>query len=306
MKKKLCQIGREMWKVKWIYLFLLPGLLWFGVFRYQPMYGLLMAFKKFNARLGVLGSPWVGLKHFQRMFITPDSISALINTFFISVERLIFEFPFPIFVAIMLNEMRGTKLKKIYQTVFTFPHFLSWVIIATILKTLMGNSGAINELVAMLGGERINFLADLSLAKPVLYITSIWKEAGWSAILYIAAISGISPEYYEAAVVDGASRLQRIIYITLPSILSTIVVMFLLQVGNIMNAGFDQVFNIRNDAIRGVIDILDTYVYDITFKAVPDYGFSTAVGLFKSLINVVLLLGTNALVQKVSGEGLFK
>ena len=306
MRRRLCHLGRELWSAKYIYVFLLPGLIYYGIFRYGPMYGLLMAFQDYNARLGVMGSPWVGLKHFQRMFITPNSISALVNTFVISFSRLLIEFPAPILLALLLNEMRGRRMKRIYQTLFTFPHFLSWVIVSSILKTMLGNNGVVNALIAFFGGERVNFLATPSLFRGILYITSIWKEAGWSAILYIAAIAGVYPEYYEAAIVDGASRLQRIWHVTLPGIRPTIAVLFILSVGNVMNGGFDQIFNMRNGAVGRVADILDTYVYDITFKATPNYSFSTAVGMFKSVVNLAMLLGANGVVKRLSGEGLLQ
>lgn len=270
------------------------------------MYGLLMAFKDYNARLGILGSQWVGLSHFQRLFITPDSIQAITNTFIISLSRLVIEFPFPILLAIMLNEMRGSRLKRVYQTLYTFPHFLSWVIVAAILKSFLSNNGAINQLISLMGGERFDFLSNASAFRGILYATSIWKEAGWSAIIYIAAIAGINPELYEAAIVDGAGRLRRIWHIMLPGIRPTIAVMFVLAVGNIMNAGFDQIFNMQNPVVKQVSEIIDTYVYNITFKATPNYGFSTAVGMFKSVINLVMLVAANITVKKISGEALIQ
>lgn len=300
------RLGMRLWKSRYIYLFLLPGILYFLIFCYRPMAGLVLAFKKYNAGLGVWGSPWVGLDNFRRLFITPLAKQAIRTTIVISCGRLAIEFIFPILLALMLNEMPGRKLKRVYQTVFTFPHFLSWIIIARILQDLFANNGAVNALLARLGAEStVKFLSTPSIFRGLIYFTSIWKEAGWSAIIYIAAIAGISQDLYEAATIDGASRLQSIWHVTLPGIRTTIVLLLIMQLGNMMNAGFDQIFNMRNPAVKNSIDIIDTYVYDITFDAVPNYGFSTAVGMFKSCINCALLLVANGTAKKVTGEGLF-
>ena len=300
------RLGMRLWKSRYIYLFLLPGILYFLIFCYRPMAGLVLAFKKYNAGLGVWGSPWVGLDNFRRLFITPLAKQAIRTTIVISCGRLAIEFIFPILLALMLNEMPGRKLKRVYQTVFTFPHFLSWIIIARILQDLFANNGAVNALLARLGAEStVKFLSTPSIFRGLIYFTSIWKEAGWSAIIYIAAIAGISQDLYEAATIDGASRLQSIWHVTLPGIRTTIVLLLIMQLGNMMNAGFDQIFNMRNPAVKNSIDIIDTYVYDITFDAVPNYGFSTAVGMFKSCINCALLLVANGTAKKVPGEGLF-
>ena len=300
------RLGMRLWKSRYIYLFLLPGILYFLIFCYRPMAGLVLAFKKYNAGLGVWGSPWVGLDNFRRLFITPLAKQAIRTTIVICCGRLAIEFIFPILLALMLNEMPGRKLKRVYQTVFTFPHFLSWIIIARILQDLFANNGAVNALLARLGADStVKFLSTPSIFRGLIYFTSIWKEAGWSAIIYIAAIAGISQDLYEAATIDGAGRLQSIWHVTLPGIRTTIVLLLIMQLGNMMNAGFDQIFNMRNPAVKNSIDIIDTYVYDITFDAVPNYGFSTAVGMFKSCINCALLLVANGTAKKVTGEGLF-
>jgi putative aldouronate transport system permease protein len=302
-KKKI--IFRQIWRSRFTYLFILPGIIYFLLFYYSPMYGLLMAFKNYNARLGILNSEWVGLTYFQRLFITPLAVKSISNTLKISVCRLILEFPVPIIIAILLNEMRGKRLNRIYQTAFTLPHFLSWVIVSTILKNFFANSGAVNYLLQSAGIEKINFLSSPNVFFGMIFLTANWKEAGWSAIIYLAAISGINPELYEAAIVDGASRFRRIWHITLPSIKSVITILFILAIGNAMNGGFDQIFNMRNPVVTDISNIIDTYVYDITFLAVPNYGFSTAVGMFKSIINSILLLCANFIALKVIGQGLF-
>ena len=305
MQTRIKRLGSNIWQARYIYLLLIPAILYFGIFHYGPMGGLLMAFKKYNARLGILGSPWVGFDHFRRIFVTPEAISAISNTFVINFSRLVFQFPMPIILAIFINEMRGTRMKRIYQTIYTFPHFLSWVVVSTILINFFSNGGAINAIIAGSGGERINFLSNRDLFRPLLYITANWKESGWGAIVYIAAITGIDPSLYEAAIVDGASRIRRMWHITLPGIRPTIVVMFILAIGRIMNSGFEQIFYMQNAAVKPVSDILDTYIYRITFQATPNYGFSTAVGLFKSVVNLILILLSNSVVKKINGSGLF-
>ncbi|NLG37605.1 MAG: sugar ABC transporter permease [Clostridiales bacterium] len=296
---------RAVWDSRYIYLLLLPGIVSILIFSYGPMYGLLLAFKKFNAGLGILSSPWIGMAHFRRLLGTPDFASALRNTLIISFSRLIIEFPIPIVLGVLLGEMKFQKTKRVLQTVFTFPHFLSWIIVSGILISFLDSNGPVNAILAALGRDKINILANTKTFRGLLYATSIWKGAGWSSIIYMTAIAGIDPQLYEAAVIDGAGRLRRIWHITLPGIKPTIVVLFVLSAGRIMNAGFDQVFNLQNAVVRPVSEIIDTYVYRITFEAVPDFGFSTAVGLFKSVINFALLLVTNRLVKAVNGSGLF-
>ena len=304
MKTRLNRLGREIWQARYIYLLMIPGLLFFIIFHYVPMNGIVLAFKKFNARLGIWGSPSVGWDNFERIFRTPDALTAIKNTFEINLSRLVFQFPAAIILALLLNEMRGTRVKRIYQTVYTFPHFLSWVVVSSILSNFLASGGLVNSIIAGMGGTRINFLADTALFRPLLYLTHNWKEMGWDSIIYMAAIAAIDPTLYEAATVDGAGRMQQVFNVTLPSIMSTIVILFILQVGRIMNAGFEQIFYMQNAAVMKVSDVLDTYIYAITFKATPNYGFSAAVGLFKSVINLVMLLVANFTVKKFSGSGL--
>ena len=296
----------RIWRARYLYLMLIPVILYYVIFKYEPMAGLVLAFKRYLANKGIWGSPWVGLNNFKRIFITPDALRSIINTFQISLCRLIFEFPFPLILALLVNEMRGRHTKRIYQTIYTFPHFLSWVVVGTMVTNILSNSGAINTVIALFGGQRINFLSNNSFFRPLLYITANWKEMGWSAIIYMAAITGVDMSLYEAATVDGANRFQQTWHVTLPGIKQTIVVLFILAVGHMMNAGFDQVFNLQNSAVKASSDIIDTYIYDITFKTTPDYGFSTAVGMFKSVINFSMLLICNTVVKRINnGRGLF-
>ncbi|MBO4368384.1 MAG: sugar ABC transporter permease [Clostridia bacterium] len=299
-------IWLTMWQSKYIYLMLLPLFIWLAVFCYAPMYGIVLAFKTFKARLGILGSPWCGMDHVVRIFQTPDAVRAIRNTIYISFGRLVFEFPMGIILALMLTEMPGIKVKKVYQTIYTFPHFLSWIIVGSIINNFLSGNGAVNVWLTSLGLPKMNFLANSGIFRGILYVTGNWKEMGWAAIIFMAAIAGIDPSLYEAATVDGASRLKQIWHVTLPGILPTICVMLILQIGNMMNAGFDQIFNLYNDVVKPVSNILDTYIYNITFLAAPNYGFSTAVGLFKSVINFILLILANGLVSRLSGQKLFQ
>ena len=305
MQAKLRRLGHDIWEARYLYLMLIPGIVFFAVFHYAPMSGVILAFKKYNARLGIWGSQWVGMDNFARIFKTPAAMEAIRNTFEINIARLVFQFPAPIILALLINEMHGTKLKRVYQTIYTFPHFLSWVIVSTILSNFLANGGMINTIISNLGGTRVNFLANVPLFRPLLYLTHNWKEMGWNAIIYMAAIAAIDPTLYEAATVDGATRLQQAWHVTLPCIRATIITLFILQVGRIMNSGFEQIFYLQKAAVKGVSEILDSYVYNITFKAVPNYGFSTAVGLFKSVINLFMLVAADRIVKWINGNGIF-
>jgi len=270
------------------------------------MYGVLLAFKDFKTNLGILRSPWIGLQHFEYIVNDPFFWQAFRNTIFISVGRIIFQFPFPIILAILLNEMVFVRYKKVLQTIYTFPHFLSWVIVAGIVKNFLMLDGPVNKILLLLGLDKpINFLAIPSIFRPILYATEIWKGAGWNSIIYLAAIATINHELYEAAIVDGANRFRRIIHITLPSIRDTIVLLLLLSIANVMNAGFDQIFNMYNPVVKSISEIIDTYIYNITFLARPDFGYSTAVGLFKSVINLLLLVIGDRCAKALGSRGIF-
>lgn len=294
----------EIIKNKEIYLLAVPAIAWYVVFCYMPMGGLTLAFKSFKAKLGIWGSPWTGLANFQSLFRDPAFFNSVGITLWINVVELLLCFPAPILLAIMLNELRMGRYKKILQTVFTFPHFLSWVIVGSIVKNLLSVDGVFNAVLTSCGLERIIFLGDRGLFRPVIYISAIWKEAGWSSIIYLAAISGIDQQQYEAAEIDGASRFQRIVHVTLPSIMPTVAVMLILQMGGIMSGHFDQIYNLQNDIIAPAAETLNLYIYRITFRRTPNYGFSTAVSLFCSVVNMALLLSANKLAERFGGAGL--
>lgn len=298
-------LGKAIWKNRAIYLILLPGIIWYVVFAYVPLGGLSLAFKTYNAKLGIWGSPWAGLVNFQNLFRDPSFWNSVSRTLWINVGRLLICFPAPILISLMLNELRVGRYKKILQSVFTFPHFLSWVIVSSILTNVLSLEGILNGAIGAMGGTPISFLGSETMFQPMLYLTDIWKGSGYSAIIYLAAISGIEMEQYEASEIDGASRMQRLIYITVPNILPTIVIMFILTAGNLMSAGFDQIFNIQNAATKGVAEVLDMYIYRITFQSATDFSFSTAVSLFRSVVNMVLLLIADRGSKLMGGNGLF-
>lgn len=295
---------KKVFQHRYLYLMILPLLLYYVIFSFIPMYGVSLAFKEFNYGKGIMGSPWIGFQNFKDLFIYKDFWTAVRNTVIISLGRLIIEFPVPVIFALLMNEITKNKIKRVYQTIFTFPHFLSWVVLGGIVVNTFNDSGVINQILSVIGLEKANFLMNNSLFRPLLFGTNIWKEVGWGAIIYLAALSGINPELYEAAFVDGANRFQQMKAITLPGLKSTIIIMFILAIGGIMNAGFDQVFNLYNAAVYETGDILDTFIFRRTFSAGSSFSSSTAVGLFKSVIGFVFLYGTNFIVKKSGAEGI--
>lgn len=304
-KSRLANTGRNILKNKDKYLLVLPGLVWYVIFAYIPIFGLSLAFKKYMAKMGLFGSPWIGLANFENVFADPAFIKSISTTLWINAGRLIFVFPIPIILALIFNEVRLGRSKKVLQSIYTFPHFLSWVIVGSIMISVLGQRGLVNSLFELLfGTEPIAFLGTPSYFQPIVYLTDMWKSAGWSAIIYMAAISGIDTEQYQAAEIDGATRLQRMWYITLPGIKPTIIVLFILAVGNLMSGGFDQIFNLSNPATIRVAEILDMYIYRITFRGSVDFSFSAAVALFRSAINLLLLLTANRIIKRIGGTGL--
>ena len=297
-------IFQLIWKHRVIYTLLIPSLVWYTIFAYGPMSGLSLAFKTFRASLGIWGSPWIGLYNFNNVFTDPAFLRSVWRTLHINFGRLIFQFPAPIVIALLLNEIRFPRTKKLFQTILTFPHFLSWVVIASVLLNFLAYNGMVNSFIMMLGFPSINFLGNPRTFQPYLYITEIWKNAGWGAIIYLAAIAGIDTDQYEAAEIDGANRFQKIFRITIPNIVPTIIVMFILTSGNLMTTGFDQIFNLSNAAVRNVSETIDMYIYRITFRGATDFGFSTAVSLFRSTINLILLLIADRGAKMMGSSGL--
>lgn len=304
-KGYIANTGRLIVKNKEKYVLVVPGVVWYIVFAYIPIFGLTLAFKQYMAKLGLFASPWIGLENFQNVFADPAFLKSILTTLKINAGRLLFVFPFPIFLALIINEVRIGRSKKILQSIFTFPHFLSWVIVASIMINILGQRGLVNSFLgSVFGTEPISFLGTPSLFMPMVYVTDIWKSAGWSAIIYMAAMAGISPELYEAAEIDGATRVQRMWNITLPGIKPTIFVLFILAVGYMMFIGFDQVFNLSNPATIKVAETLDMYIYRITFRGSVDFSFSAAVAFVRSIVNLVLLYAADRFMKRVGGQGL--
>lgn len=281
-------------------LMFLPGFAFILLFSYGPMYGLVLAFKDFNIGLGIWDSPWVGWKHFRAFLSNASSLRVLGNTLRISLLHLVFGFPAPIILALLLNELKPGFFKRAAQTISYLPHFISWIVVAGILSNLLSpGTGMVNEVIKMLGGKPVYFLADVRWFRTVLVVSNIWKGIGWGSVVYLAALCSIPPEQYESAMIDGANRLQRIRYITLPSMKGIISIMLLMQAGSLMNAGFDQVFNLYNPSVYAVGDIIDTYVYRMGIGQMM-YSFNTAVGLFKSTVNFILVMTVNFVTKRIN------
>lgn len=290
-----------------IYLLILisPAIIFYVVFNIVPLYGLMLAFKKFMPSKGIFGSPWVGLDNFKFIFEFPDVWIVIKNTLVISFGRIIFGFWVPIVLALFLNELIFGRFKRVTQTILTFPHFLSWVIIAGFVRTMFSGTGIINNIIASLGGEKISFLSNGPFFLMLVFVSAIWKEAGWSSIIYLAVISNIDLELYEAAEIDGAGRFKKMWYITLPGIKSMAVMLLLLSIGGVLSAGFDQIFNLYNPLVYDVADILDTYIYRIVFNTSINQGVGVAVGLFKSVISFILLFAADRIAKLLGERGVF-
>lgn len=301
---KKYSLKKRMLRYYQVYIMLIPVVAWFIVFCYAPMYGIVLAFKDYSFRKGILGSEWVGLAHFKELFEQAMFTRAFWNTLRISVLRLIFTFPIPIIMAVQLNEMVNKHYKKSIQTIIYLPYFISWLVLGGLIKQILGSYGPINNLMVSMGGERIAFMTEGKYFIWILLISEVWKGAGWGTIIYVAAMSGINPELYEAAEIDGCKRWGKIIRITLPSVAPTITVMLLLSIAGIMNAGFDPIFNLYNTLIYDVSDIIDTYAYRIGISD-GKFDMGTAIGLFKSVINFVLLLGANFVAKKINGNSIY-
>lgn len=290
---------------KWLYLLLLPGLLYFLVFKYVPMWGVMLAFQNYQPFTGFLKSEWVGFEHFRLFFNNPEFLMLLRNTLLLSFYNLIFFFPAPIILALLLNEVRLSFFKRTIQTMIYVPHFISMVIVASLTYVfLTTEGGTVNELLFQYTGNKIQFLSDPSWFRPVIILQTIWKECGWGTIIFLAALAAVDVEQYEAATIDGANRWRQIWHITLPAIRSTIVILLILRMGSVLDNGFEQIYLMLNPLNRSVGEVFDTYVYamGITQGA---FSYSTAVGLFKSIVGVTLVLGTNWLAKKFGQSGLY-
>ncbi|WP_445667406.1 ABC transporter permease [Paenibacillus sp. FSL H8-0034] len=292
-------------RYKILYLLSLPGILYFVVFKYIPLAGSMMAFQNYSIFEGIWKSEWVGLTNFQRMFEFADFWRILKNTLAIGFYTLVFGFPIPIILALMMNELRNQLYKRFVQTAVYLPHFLSWVVVGGIvIEILSPTSGVVNHVLAWFGQEPIYFMGEDSHIRTIIVSSGIWRDAGWSTIIYLAAMSGINPDLYEAAQMDGATRWRQTISITIPSIMTTITILFLLQIGNFLDLGFERVFVFLNPLTNSNGDILDTYIYRVGLIQ-REYSYTTAIGLFKSVIGFVLIVTANTFSKRATGEGLY-
>ena len=279
----------------------LPAIVFYFIFNYIPMYGVLMAFQYYMPKAGVFGSEWIGFDNFKFIFEDPYFWTVLLNTIKIGTIKIVLSFVGAVLTALLLNELRMRKVKKVIQIIVTFPHFLSWVILAGFIANLFSYNGAINNIVNALGGDRVLFMADGKFFLGLIFGSDIWKEAGWGSIVYLATMAGIPQDQYEAADIDGATRLQKIWHVTLPGIKATAILLLIMSVGGVLSAGFDQIFNLYNSLVYEQADILDTYIYRQTFTAYLNPGIGTAIGLFKSVVSFILVIATDR-IAKACGE----
>ncbi|WP_163538767.1 ABC transporter permease subunit [Gracilibacillus sp. YIM 98692] len=298
--KRWNQIKRN-WE---LYLFLLPTLLYFIIFHYVPMYGVQIAFRDYSPGFGILTSPWVGLEHFIRFFESYQFWSLIYNTFSLSALQLLITFPLPIIVAIMLNQLMFKKYKKFVQTVIYAPHFISVVVLVGMVYVFFSGNGIINNFLNLLGMEEVRFLTEPSWFKPLYLGSSVWQETGWAAIIYLAALAAVNPELHEAAIVDGASKFQRILHVDVPAIMPIAMILLVLSVGNIMNIGFEKAYLLQTPLNQTSSEIIPTYVYKVGLQQ-AQYSFAAAIGLFNAVINLVLLWYVNRVAKRLSGTGLW-
>jgi putative aldouronate transport system permease protein len=304
-EKGLCAVYLKNWR---LYVLMLPALVWVGTFAYAPMYGLVIAFKDFRARAGIGRSPWADplFKHFAAFFSTNIAWTTITNTLLLSILTLLISFPVPIIFALLLNQVKGKGIQKTIQTISYAPYFISAVVVVSILNVILSpGSGFVNTIVTWFTkGDPVLFMTRPEYFRPVYIISNIWQSMGFSAIIYIAALTGISPDIYEAAIVDGANKFQRIIHIDIPSILPTAVIMFILAVGSIMTIGYEKVYLMQNGMNTVVSEIISTYVYKTGLQS-AQYSFATAVGLFNSGVNFIILVICNQIAKKTANVSIF-
>lgn len=302
---RLGDAGRYLWRYRILYLLSVPGILYFFLFKYVPLFGSIIAFQNYNIFKGITGSDWVGLEHFQKMFSHYDFLRILNNTLLLGLYDLVIAFPVPILLAILLNEVRMIVFKRLLQTIVYMPHFLSWVVISGIFMGIFSmDAGVVNKALGFLGMQPIYFLGEDSYIRSILIGSGIWRDSGYGTIIFLAAIAGINPDLYEAAEVDGAGRLKQIWSITLPSLLPTIMILLLLHIGKFLDLGFERVFVFLNPLNLGSGEILDTYIYKAGLLS-QQYSYTTAIGLFKSVVGLMLVLLGNFFSKKTTGESLY-
>ncbi|MEK3888271.1 ABC transporter permease [Bacillus sp. FSL K6-3431] len=305
LQNKKKNIWFRIWEHRVFYLFLLPGIIWFIIFSYIPMYGITIAFKDFNFTQGILGSPWAGLKYFKQFFQYYQSGEIIRNTLIISLLKLLIGFPMPIILALMLNEVRVTKFKRTVQTISYLPHFISWVVVVTLMQRMFTPyGGPINELIATFGFDKVSILGNVKYFYQVIILSDVWKGVGWGAIIYLAAIAGVDPQLYEAAKIDGANRFRQMWHVTIPSIRGVMVILFILACGGIMSAGYEQLLLLNTPATASIGTVLDVYVIKAGLEQ-GRFSYATAVGLFQGIIGLILIITANQISKKVNETSLW-
>jgi putative aldouronate transport system permease protein len=294
----------RIWRERWMYLFIVPGALYFLVFEYLPLLGNVIAFQDYSPFLGITGSPFIGLTNFARLFTDADFKLALVNTLQIEILQLIFAFPAPLTLALVLNSLIDERVKRTMQSIVYLPHFLSWVIVIALWQQVFGGAGFINQLLRNQGTDTINIMSNPALFKPLVVLQSIWKELGWGTIIFLAALTKIDVELYEAAVVDGAGGWRRLWHVTLPGIRSVIVLLLILRLGAMLSVGFEQYYLQRGAVGPQAAEVLDTFVY---FRGIQggDWGFAASVGLVRGLVGTALILAANAIARRFGEEGIY-
>lgn len=302
--KRKSHMKRELYRCRYLYLLVALPVIYFIIFKYTPMYGLIIAFENFKIRKGYFGSDWVGLKHFAKYLTDPSFWVLVKNTLLLSFWQILVVFPVPILFALFVNELPGKHFRNLVQNVSYLPHFISVVVVVSMLTMFCSKDGLINDIIAAFGGERTSFMLQSGSFRPLYVISELWQNMGWSAIIYISALSGVDVQLYEAAKMDGAGRLKQMRHITFPSILPTITTMFILQMGRIMNISFDKVLLMQNPATYEVSDIISTYVYRRGLEG-SQYSYAAAIDLFSSVINLFMLCSTNAISKSMGQNGLW-
>ncbi|MBQ6514059.1 MAG: sugar ABC transporter permease [Clostridia bacterium] len=298
------KLRADLLRDRWLFLLLLPGLIYFVIFKYLPMFGIVIAFENYVPYSGVLGSEWVGFKWFQYFFKFPAWINYLKNTLILSLMNIVFYFPAPIILALLLNEMRSLRYKKVIQTLLYVPHFISIVIVVSITFVMFGSSGIVFKLTEMLLGHPINYMGSPDTFRWMIIGQTIWKEMGWGTIIFLAALTNVDTQLYEAAMVDGANRLQRLWHITLPAIRSTIVLMLILRMGSVLDTGYDHLILMANSLNRSVSQTLDVFVYQQGIQS-GQFSYASAIGLMKAIVSVTLVVGSNKIAHMMGEQGLY-
>lgn len=297
-------LASYLWQHRYLYLMLIIPLAYYAIFCYWPMYGIQIAFKKYNIRQGILGSPWVGMKNFEKCLGDPYFWKVVRNTLLLNIYSLLWGFPAPILLALLLNEVKNDFYKKFVQSVSYLPHFLSTVVVCGMIVNFLSNSGPVNDVIESITGKRIQFLMEAKYFRTIYIASGIWQNIGWNSIIYFAAISGVDQQLYEAAIMDGAGRFKQAIHVTIPAILPTVTIMLIMAIGSLMSVGYEKIILLYNGSTYETADVISSYVYRKGIQG-ADYSYSTAVGLFQSVVGLIFLVGANTFSRKVTENSLW-